>query len=159
LARGTHMRQTLHTVHVADYPAVHGAMHRRLHGGRLGDPRFQATGLKAKDVLDVLPELLDYLAEPRSKDEIDDWLGERLGTRHERTWWALRTFAPVWHVPNGGAWAVGRPRGGAGDRGGGCGRSPRWGTGRTVEPGRSVAGTASARRRCRGSSRGRRPRG
>lgn len=111
LARGTHMRQTLHTVHVADYPAVHGAMHRRLHGGRLGDPRFQATGLKAKDVLDVLPELLDYLAEPRSKDEVDDWLGARLGTRHERTWWALRTFAPVWHVPNGGAWAFGRGHG------------------------------------------------
>src|SRR5690606_23856309 len=111
LARGTHMRQTLHTVHVDDYPAVHGTMHRRLHGGRLGDPRFKASGLKAKDVLDVLPELLDYLAEPRSKDEVDDWLGARLGTRHERTWWALRTFAPVWHVPNGGAWAGGRGHG------------------------------------------------
>lgn len=111
LVRGTLFRMTLHTVAGTDYPASHATMRLRLRGARLGDPRFTAAGIEPKAALAALEGLLAYMAEPRSRGEIDEWLGQRLGVRHERTWWALRSFAPVWHVPNGGPWSFAQGHG------------------------------------------------
>ena len=111
LVRGTLMRMTIHTVAAADYPVLQGTMAKRMWGARLAEPRFLAAGVPASAVLEALPDLLGFMAKPRTKDEIDDWLGQRLGVRHERIWWALRSFAPVWHVPNGGPWAFVRGHG------------------------------------------------
>jgi hypothetical protein len=108
VARSTLLRMTIHAVSAEDYPTLYGTMHKRLRGARLGDPRFTKTGVPAAAALEALPELLEHLTVPRSKDEIDDWLGERLGVRHERVFWALRSFAPFWHVPNGGPWSFAR---------------------------------------------------
>lgn len=105
VARSTLMRMTIHTVSALDFPALHGTMRRRLWGSRLGDPRFLEAGVPAKAALDALPGLLEFMAQPRTRAEVDDWLGERLGVRHERVFWALRSFAPFWHAPNGGPWS------------------------------------------------------
>ena len=110
VVKATLMRITLHAVVADDYPAFHEAMVANLRASRLNDKRFKATGLTPADADALVPHLLDLVAEPRTKDEIEARLGEILGTEpHQHVWWALRTFAPLVHAPTGGPWSFGRP--------------------------------------------------
>jgi DNA glycosylase AlkZ-like len=102
------MRITLHAVDRGDYPDFHHAMQVSLRASRLHDRRFKGTGLSIADADALVPFVLDFASQPRSKEEIETMLGERLGAPPDRyVWWALRTFAPVIHAPTGGAWSFG----------------------------------------------------
>ena len=99
------MRITLHVVTAGDYPSFHAAMLPYLRASRLNDRRFTSEGLTAADADAVVPRLLELLAEPRSKGEIEVFCGP------SRMWWALRTFAPLLHAPTGPPWSFGpQPR-------------------------------------------------
>ncbi|MBV9953400.1 MAG: AlkZ family DNA glycosylase, partial [Acidimicrobiia bacterium] len=101
VVKATSIRITLHAVAADDYPAFHAAMVPYLRAARLYDKRFTSEGLTEQDADTVVPRLLDLLAEPRGKPEIEAFCGP------PRMWWALRTFAPLWHVPTGGPWSFG----------------------------------------------------
>lgn len=102
------MRITLHAVDAADYPDFHEAMQPTLRASRLNDRRFRSTGLSIDDADALVPHLTRFATEPRSKEEIEAMLGDRLGAEPDRgVWWALRTYAPVVHAPTGGAWTFG----------------------------------------------------
>lgn len=104
LLRSISIRITLHTVRADDYPAFHAAMVPNLRASRLNDRRLTGTGYTAADVDEVLPHVRAHLAEPRSAPEIEAWLAQRFGRPAERVWWALKTFGPFVHAPDGGAW-------------------------------------------------------
>jgi hypothetical protein len=107
VVKATLMRMTLHVVHAEDYPAFHNAMLPSLRASRLHDRRFTTSGLTSAEVDALLPHLLEPGAPPRTKAEIEGLLAARLGEHHPRAWWALRTFAPLWHAPTGGPWSFG----------------------------------------------------
>lgn len=107
VVRATLMRITLHAVHAEDYPAFHAAMVSSLRASRLHDRRFTSTGLSIADADAVLPEVLQFVAQPRTKAEVEELLEKRLGEPRPRMWWALRTFAPLLHSPTGGPWSFG----------------------------------------------------
>src|SRR5688500_12215122 len=100
----TLLRITSQPVHAVDYPALHNAMAPSLRASRLHDRRYTSSGLTIADADALLPHLLEFAAQPRVKAEIEDLLEARLGDRNPRAWWALRTFAPLWHAPTGGPW-------------------------------------------------------
>lgn len=100
------VRLTLHATHVDDYPAFREATEPSLRGARLADKRFKATGMLPEEVDALIPEVLDFAAQPRTADELRAWLEARLGGEpHPNVWWALRHYTPLLHVPNGGPWA------------------------------------------------------
>src|SRR5918993_99575 len=102
------MRITLHAVTAADYPRFHGAMQPSLRASRLGDDRFAVAGLSRQQADDVIPELLAYASEPRSNQDMDAWLDARFGDLPKPgVWWAIRTYGPFIHAPNGGPWMFG----------------------------------------------------
>ena len=108
VVKATLMRITLHAVHADDYATFHQAMERNLRAARLGDRRFTGTGLTIADVDALLPDLLDHLAEPRAKAEIEAFLEAHVGATPEPgVWWALRTYAPLHHAPTGAPWTFG----------------------------------------------------
>jgi hypothetical protein len=99
------MRITLHAVAAGDHPDFHAAMLPYLRASRLNDRRFSSEGLTAADADALVPGLLELLAEPRGKAEVEAFCGP------PRMWWALRTFAPLLHAPTGPPWSFGpRPR-------------------------------------------------
>jgi winged helix DNA-binding protein len=99
------VRITLHAVTAGDYPAFHSAMLPYLRASRLNDRRFTSEGLTVADADALVPGLLELLAEPHSKAEVEAFCGP------PRMWWALRTFAPLLHAPTGPPWSFGpRPR-------------------------------------------------
>jgi hypothetical protein len=104
VVKATSIRITLHAVAAEDYPAFHGAMVPYLRAARLHDKRYTSEGLTIEDADALLPRLLELLAEPRGKAEVEPFCGP------PRMWWALRTFAPLWHAPTGGPWSFG-PKG------------------------------------------------
>jgi hypothetical protein len=101
------LRLTLHAVHADDHPAFHSAMLPSLRASRLRDRRYTSTGLTVDDADALLPDVLRFLEQPRSRDEIEALLEERLGEPQPRAWWALRMFAPLHHVPTGPPWSFG----------------------------------------------------
>ncbi len=105
VVRATLMRITLHVVHADDYPEFHNTMLPHLRGARLLDRRYTSTGLSVADADALLPHLAEFAARPRTGEEIQEFLTARLGERKERLWWALRTYAPLHHVPSGPPWA------------------------------------------------------
>jgi winged helix DNA-binding protein len=107
VVKATLMRITLHAVHAEDYPAFHNAMLPSLRAARLSDRRFIDTGLSVAEADALIPELLEFTARPRTGAEVEELLRARLGDRKPRVWWALRTFAPLLHVPSGGPWSFG----------------------------------------------------
>ena len=107
LVKATLIRITLHLVHAEDHAGIHTAMQPSLRGARLADPRFTISGLTARDADAVLPELLEFLATPRSAEQAQQWLTERLGVPGKPVWWAMRQVAPLRHVPTGGPWQFG----------------------------------------------------
>jgi hypothetical protein len=110
LVRSSLLRLTLHTVHASDHPAFHEAMVPSLRGSRLNDRRLTDAGLTAAELDAVLPDLVTFLADARGTEEIEQFLADRLGRHEPRAWWATRMFAPLHHVPTGGAWSF-RSRG------------------------------------------------
>ncbi|MFG2310510.1 winged helix DNA-binding domain-containing protein [Streptomyces sp. NPDC048566] len=102
------MRITLHAVHADDYAPFRAALLSTLRAARLHDGRFTATGLTAADADAVLPELAELLEEPRTGPEMESELAERFAEHAHRVWWALRTYAPVRHVPTAGPWSFGQ---------------------------------------------------
>ncbi|GAB7051370.1 winged helix DNA-binding domain-containing protein [Catenuloplanes indicus] len=109
VVRATLVRMTLHAVHADDWPVLHGAMAHRLRDGRLYDQRYRSTGLSDVDGDGLLPALTEFAATPRTGADIETMLAERSGVPGRWVWWALRTFAPLRHVPTGGPWAYGPP--------------------------------------------------
>jgi hypothetical protein len=82
LVKATLMRLTLHAVHADDHPAMHQALQPTLRGSRLGDRRFTASGLSAADADALVPDLLEFAAEPTGAGS------SRLTTA---SWWPGRT--------------------------------------------------------------------
>jgi hypothetical protein len=52
--------------------------------------------------------VLEYTAQPRTVQELERMLADRLGRHEPRVWWALRTLAPLWHAPVGPPWSFGQ---------------------------------------------------
>ena len=103
------MRITLHAVHADDYTPFHTAMTPALRASRLNDPRFSDTGWTIADADAVLPHLAAMLVERRTRPEIEAALADHLDAEpHARVWWALRTFAPIFHAPTDAIWSFGR---------------------------------------------------
>jgi hypothetical protein len=107
VVKATLLRITLHAVHAEDHPAFHAAMEPSLRAARLHDRRYTGSGLTVADADALLPQLLEYAGTPRTRDELEELLAARLGDHKPRMWWALRTFAPLLHVPTGGPWSFG----------------------------------------------------
>lgn len=107
VVKATLARITLHAVHAEDLSAFHSAMLPTLRASRLHDRRFLDTGLTPADADALLPQLLDFAAQPRTGAELEDLLEQQLGERKPRVWWALKTFAPLVHARTGGPWSFG----------------------------------------------------
>ena len=105
VVRALLVRITLHVVHRDDYTAFHAAMVHNLRASRLGDRRFTDAGFTKRDADGVLDEFLAYVAVPRARGEIGSFLSDRFDRPVDRLWWALRTFAPIVHVPAAGPWS------------------------------------------------------
>jgi hypothetical protein len=101
------IRITLHAVHADDYPVFHNAMAPSLRASRLTDTRFEPSGLSIADVDRLLPDFIRSVTRPHTVAELEARLVEQLGEPRERLWWALRTLAPLMHVPTGGPWSFG----------------------------------------------------
>lgn len=109
VVKATVMRITLHAVLAQDYPPMHAAMASSLRASRLWDRRFGEAGVGADEMDALLPHVLTHAAEPRTKPELEELLATR-GAAHPRVWWAMRTYAPLHHVPGSGPWSFGVDR-------------------------------------------------
>ncbi|MFK0105675.1 winged helix DNA-binding domain-containing protein [Streptomyces sp. NPDC091217] len=109
IVKATLMRITLHAVHAEDYEPYRAAMLSTLRASRLHDRRFTATGLAPTDADGLLPKLAGFLERPRTGAEVEVDVTGRFGEHAHRMWWALRTYAPVHHVPTGGPWSFTQP--------------------------------------------------
>ncbi|MCD9873579.1 winged helix DNA-binding domain-containing protein [Streptomyces guryensis] len=109
IVKATLMRLTLHAVHAEDYAPYRSAMLSTLRASRLYDRRFTATGLSPTDADALLHELAGFLEQPRTGAEVEDHVKGTFGEHAHRVWWALRTYAPVHHVPTGGPWSFTTP--------------------------------------------------
>jgi len=110
LLRTTLLRITLHTVAAQDHPGFHNAMTETLMASRLHDRRYSETGLTPEAARALVPGLTDFLSEPRRPEAIMAHLEASSGCAPPRLWWALKTFAPVAHVPEAGPWSFHRDR-------------------------------------------------
>lgn len=111
IVKATLVRITFHAVVAEDYTTFHEAMVRNLRGSRLYDRRYTSTGLTVEDADSVLPKLVEFASEARSKADIENMLATLFEEPPDgRLWWALRTFAPLTHSPVGGPWSFGRPQ-------------------------------------------------
>jgi hypothetical protein len=109
LVKGQLLRITLHAAAAEDWPAFHTAMQYALRGSRLGDRRFTSTGLSIPDADALVPGLLEFASSPRTAAEMETHLAARIdGAPSRGVWWALRTFAPLWHHPAGEPWTFGQ---------------------------------------------------
>lgn len=109
VVKATLMRITLHAVHVDDYAAFHSAMLPNLRAARLGDRRFTSTGLSIDDVDTLVPHVVDFASEPRTRGEIEAMLAVQLGVDPDPgVWWALKTYSPLVHHPVDAAWSFDR---------------------------------------------------
>jgi hypothetical protein len=108
VVKATLMRITLHAVHADDYRDLHTAMQRTLRAARLNDRRFKASGLSAAEADAVIPDLIAFAAQPRTRTEAETWVAERVGAGASTgLWWALRQYAPILRAPTGGPWSFG----------------------------------------------------
>jgi hypothetical protein len=107
VVKATLMRVTLHAVAAADYAPFHEAMQSTLRSARLDDRRFRSEQVSIETVEALVPELLEFVGEPRRKGDVEAWLHERFGEPKPRVWWALRQYGPIVHATTGGAWAFG----------------------------------------------------
>ncbi|MCT9008977.1 winged helix DNA-binding domain-containing protein [Streptomyces rhizosphaerihabitans] len=109
IVKATLMRVTLHAVHAEDYVSYYAAMASTLRASRLYDRRFTSTELTDADADELLPQLAGFLARPHTGAEVEEEVAGQLGEHAHRLWWALRTYAPLHHVPTGGPWSFTQP--------------------------------------------------
>jgi hypothetical protein len=107
IVKASLMRITLHAVHTGDYPPFHVAMSRSLRASRLGDARFAVSGLTIAEADALLPGVLGFATEPRTRPDMEAHLAARIDGAAQAVWWAMRTFAPLHHAPTGGPWSFG----------------------------------------------------
>ncbi|HEY7131435.1 MAG TPA: winged helix DNA-binding domain-containing protein [Candidatus Limnocylindrales bacterium] len=107
VVKATLMRVTLHAVAASDYAPFHEAMQSTLRSARLDDRRFRSEQVSIETVEALVPDLLEFVGEPRRKGDVEAWLHERFGEPKPRVWWALRQYGPIVHATTGGAWAFG----------------------------------------------------
>ncbi|MGI9608389.1 MAG: DNA glycosylase AlkZ-like family protein, partial [Acidimicrobiales bacterium] len=106
IVKASLMRITLHAVGVEDYAPFQRAMLRNLRASRLNDARFKGTGMTTEEADELVPHLLEFVAEPRARAEIEAMLADRFGEEPDKhLFWALRTFAALLHAPTGGPWS------------------------------------------------------
>ena len=101
------MRITLHAVHRDDYAPMHAAMQPTLRAARLHDRRFKVSGLTSDDVDRLLPAIAAFTKEPRLGSDMEAWLQQEHGIDPKPVWWALRSFAPLWHAVTDPMWSFG----------------------------------------------------
>ncbi|MGW1465992.1 winged helix DNA-binding domain-containing protein [Streptomyces sp. NPDC002308] len=107
VVKATLMRITLHAVHAEDYRVLREAMQQTFYASRLGF-RFAAAGLTPQDAGRLVPDLLTFAEQGRTKAELESWLEERVGAeKKDGALWGLRAYAPLLHVPAGGPWSFG----------------------------------------------------
>ncbi|MEV4806241.1 winged helix DNA-binding domain-containing protein [Nonomuraea sp. NPDC049421] len=105
VVRGTTMRMTLHAVHADDYPAFRDAIEPTMYATHL-DGRFTPPGLTVEAGRALVEGLLEFTDEPRTVQEMKDWLEPRLGGLPAAGVWAvLRSYTPMVRVPTGGPWS------------------------------------------------------
>ncbi|MGW0964856.1 winged helix DNA-binding domain-containing protein [Streptomyces sp. NPDC002516] len=109
IVKATLMRITLHAVHADDYAPYHAAMVRSLRASRLYDRRYTSTDLTDEDADGMLPRLAAFLAHPRTGADVEAEFTAGFGEEARRVWWALKTYAPIQHVPTGGPWSFRLP--------------------------------------------------
>lgn len=103
------MRITLHAVTADDYPAFHRAMRGSLRASRVNDRRFESAGLVPEHADELIPALVEFGSESRTKADIDAFLADLVdGEPEPQLWWALRTYAPLAHAPVDEPWSFGR---------------------------------------------------
>jgi len=106
IVKASLIRLTLHAVHAEDYPPFYRAMLATLRESRLTDGRFTRGGLTVPAVDAVVPDLLKFAAQPRTKRDIEALLESKVGVRGP-AWFALKRYAPLHHAPTGGPWSFG----------------------------------------------------
>jgi hypothetical protein len=100
------MRMTVHTVAAEDYPALHRAMVDDLRRGRLADPRFTVGGVSIEEADALMPHVIAFASEARTKAELEAMIAERAGSAAgQPVWWAYRYLTPIVHAPTGGPWS------------------------------------------------------
>jgi hypothetical protein len=105
------MRMTVHAVTAADYPAFHVAMVEDLRRGRLGDPRFTIGGVSVKKADALMPHVIAFASEVRTKAELEAMIAEHAGADAGKPmWWAYQYLTPIVHAPTGGPWSFGDRR-------------------------------------------------
>ncbi|MFC8923085.1 winged helix DNA-binding domain-containing protein [Cellulosimicrobium sp. NPDC057127] len=107
VVRASLLRIALHLVHADDYETVHTAMQPSLRASRLHDRRFAVSGISVDDAHALVPELLAFAGTSRTADELEAWVEARVPGAARGAWWALRTFAPLHHVPTEEPWSFG----------------------------------------------------
>ena len=108
VVKGTSVRMTLHAVGAADHAPFHEAMQPSLRPARLLDRRFRVAGLSPEQADALIPEVLEFTAEPRTNAAMEAWMDARLGVLpRPGVWWALKTYGPFIHAPTGGPWSFG----------------------------------------------------
>ncbi|MDX6259406.1 MAG: hypothetical protein QOH84_1094, partial [Kribbellaceae bacterium] len=105
LVKATLMRFTLHAVHRDDHPPLHTAMQATL---RTRLTQARAGGLPLDEAHELIPGLLEFAAEPRTNQQIEQWIGEHCDIPGKDVWWGLRSFVPIRHAPTGGPWSFGQ---------------------------------------------------
>lgn len=111
VVKGSLVRATLHAVTAPDYPTFHQAMQATLRSARLVDPSRVSVGASTMHPDELVASVLRFAAEPRTDVELQDWFEDLTGVRDRPLWRAVRTFAPLRHVPDGGPWSFARSAG------------------------------------------------
>lgn len=107
VVKATLMRITLHAVHRDDYPAMHAAMQPTLRASRLHDARFKVSGMSHEEVDELLHALVEFAGTPRLGADLETWLRDERGIDPKPVWWAVRSFAPLWHAVTDPVWSFG----------------------------------------------------
>ena len=109
VVKATLMRQTLHAVAAADYPATWAAHSPLARRGRMLRMRWAELGMTDDRVEELVEAALAYATEPRTNQELIDFLNARAPALAEREWWwGIRTFAPLLYEPGAAPWSFGR---------------------------------------------------
>ncbi len=109
IVKATLMRNTLHAVHAEDYAPFQAVMAPGLRASRVYDRRYTSTGLTEEDADGTLSRLAEFLAHPHTGTDVEREVTAHFGERARQVWWALKTYAPLHHVPTGGPWSFRLP--------------------------------------------------
>ncbi|MEL6891753.1 MAG: winged helix DNA-binding domain-containing protein [Actinomycetota bacterium] len=110
LVKASLLRLTLHTVHADDLAVYRSAMLPNLRGAGFGDRRFTSTGMTVERAEHLTEQLAEFLAEPRTRREIEAELTRLMGDNPAPGLWrALRFTAPWRHHHGDHPWSFSDP--------------------------------------------------